>query len=62
MIFLLIYKGKVIVVFVDEDLKGVGYVYVLNGKDGIIFWSCFVCNFIKNFIVVDSDIVFVQDV
>lgn len=32
----LIHKGKVIVASVDEDLKGVGHVYALNGKDGTI--------------------------
>ena len=57
----LIHKGKVIVASVDEDLKGAGHVYALNGKDGTILWSCPVRNSIKNSIAVDSDIVFAQD-
>lgn len=43
----LIHKGKVIVASVDEDLKGAGHVYALNGKDGTILWSCPVRNSIK---------------
>ena len=57
----LIHKGKIIVASVDEDLKGAGHVYALNGKDGSTLWSYPVRNSIKNSIAIDGDIVFAQD-
>lgn len=57
----LIHNGKIFVASVDEDLKGKGHVYALDGKCGTILWSYPVRNSIKNTIAIDSDIVFAQD-
>lgn len=57
----LIHKGKIYVASVDEDLRGKGHVYALDGKDGAILWRYPVRNSIKNTIAIDSGLVFAQD-
>ncbi len=57
----LIHNGKIFVASVDEDLKGKGHVYALDGANGTILWSYPVRNSIKNTIAIDSNLVFAQD-
>lgn len=57
----LIYKGNIYVASVDEDLKGEGAIYALNGKDGSLLWKYPVRNSIKNTIAIDGGYVYAQD-
>lgn len=57
----LIYKGNVYVASVDEDLRGKGAIYALNGADGAVLWSYPVRNSIKNTIAIEGGRVFAQD-
>lgn len=55
-----IYKGKIFIASVDEDLKGKSFIYALNGQTGEIIWRYAVHNSIKNTIAVGDDLVFAQ--
>lgn len=57
----LVYKENIYVASVDENLKGEGAVYALDGKTGSMLWKCPVRNSVKNTIAIDSDLVFAQD-
>lgn len=57
----LIHNGKIYVASVDEDLRGKGHVYALDGANGTILWSYPVRNSIKNTIAIDGNLVFAQD-
>lgn len=57
----LIHKGKVYIASIDEDLKGEGHVYALDGTSGALLWKYPVRNSIKNSIAIDDDRLFAQD-
>jgi outer membrane protein assembly factor BamB/predicted phosphodiesterase len=56
----IIYKGKIFIASVDENLKGQAFIYALNGQTGEIVWKYAVHNSIKNTIAVEDDLVFAQ--
>jgi len=58
----IVYKGRIFIASMDEDLKGKAYIYALNSLTGDLLWKYPVNNSIKNTIVVDDDIVFAQTV
>lgn len=55
-----VYKGKVFIASVDENIKGEAYVYALNSQTGDLIWKYQVVNSIKNTIVADEDLIFAQ--
>lgn len=57
----LVYKDKIYIASVDENLKGEAHVYALNGKTGEWVWKYPVRNSIKNTIVIDNGMVLAQD-
>lgn len=57
-----VYKGKVFVASVDEDLKWKANIYGLDGQTGDILWKYPVNNSIKNTIAVENDVVYAQTV
>ncbi|MDH6533556.1 hypothetical protein D0T51_00970 [Parabacteroides sp. 52] len=56
----LVYKDKILVASVDEDLKGKSHIYALNSQTGDLLWKYGVNNSIKNTIVAEDDLVFAQ--
>lgn len=57
----LIYNGRIYTASVDEELRGDGHIYALDGMTGKIEWSYPTRNSIKNSIAITSGIVFAQD-
>lgn len=57
----LVYKGKIYVASVDEDLKGDAHIYALDGKTGNLIWKYPVRNSIKGSITIDNGRVLAQD-
>lgn len=57
----LVHKGKVYVASIDEDLKGEGHVYALDGTSGALLWKYPVRNSIKNTIAIEGNCLFAQD-
>lgn len=57
----LVYKEKIYVASVDEDLKGDAHIYALDGKTGSILWKYPVRNSIKGSITIDNGRVLAQD-
>lgn len=57
----LVYKGNIYVASVDENLKGDGHIYALDGKSGRLLWKYPVRNSIKNTIAADNGFIFAQD-
>lgn len=57
----LVYGGNIYVASVDENLKGEGHIYALEGKTGRLIWKYPVRNSIKNTIAADNGFIFAQD-
>lgn len=57
----LIYKDVIYVASVDENLKGEGAVFALEGNTGKLLWKYPVRNSIKNSIAIDNGYVYAQD-